>query len=78
MGPLITEPASLRREHGVIVLACGFGHLSIRTSRAQLKLTDVSVVIRVSDSKPREVLRDREACCAEVHGVAKSRTRLSG
>ena len=31
---------------GVIVLACGFGHLSIRTSRAQVKLTDISVVIR--------------------------------
>ena len=24
-----------------------------------------------------ELVRDREACCAAIHGVAKSRTRLS-
>ena len=23
-----------------------------------------------------EMVRDREACCAEIHGVAKSKTRL--
>ena len=28
-------------------------------------------------SKPQEMVRDREAWCAEIHGVAKSRTRLS-
>ena len=27
--------------------------------------------------KPREMVRDREVCCAAVHGVANSRTRLS-
>ena len=26
---------------------------------------------------PLEMVKDREACCAIVHGVAKSRTRLS-
>ena len=27
--------------------------------------------------KPQEMVRDREACCAVVHGVAKSRTQLN-
>ena len=31
----------------------------------------------VSLSKLQEMVKDREACCATVHGVAKSWTRLS-
>ena len=31
----------------------------------------------MSVSELRELLMDREACCAVTHGVAKSRTRLS-
>ena len=31
----------------------------------------------MSLSKPQEIVKDREACCAAAHGVAKSRTRLS-
>ena len=31
----------------------------------------------MSLSKPQEMVKDREAWCAGVHGVAKSRTRLS-
>ena len=28
-------------------------------------------------SKPQEIVKDRKACCAEVHGVANSRIQLS-
>ena len=28
-------------------------------------------------SKPQEIVKDREACCAAAHGVGKSWTRLS-
>ena len=31
----------------------------------------------MSLSEPQEIVRDREAWCAAIHGVAKSRTRLS-
>ena len=52
---------------GVIVLACGFGHLSIGTSRAQLKLPDISVVIRYS----RVIANSGSYCRTEKPGVPK-------
>ena len=40
-------------------------------------LYDIADAMDVSSSKPREMVKDREAWRAAVHGVAKSQTGLS-
>ena len=40
-------------------------------------LDDITDSMDVSLSKPQEIVKDREAWRAAVHGVSKSRTRLS-
>ena len=40
-------------------------------------MDDIADSMNMSVSKLRELVKDREAWCAAVHGVAKSQTLLS-
>ena len=40
-------------------------------------LDGITDLMDVSLGELRELVMDRGACCAVIHGVAKSRTRLS-